>query len=154
MAARAPLWRLRGTRSEVLRHQKGDRPHYQRHQLASRRSGGLDRARGFGSVACPLHQRNGDRSGRYDVGNRAALDRAEQAGRCDRHLGRTAAVLPHKSDRHVVEEFGSSTHSPPTRFNITSDKTCSTSVQPCAPFRAFTCRSRLLTIPTQHERSR
>ena len=54
----------------------------------------------------------------------------------------------------VSNLFKSSTHSPPTKFNITSDRTCQASVQPCSPFRAFTCRSRLLTIPDRHARSR
>ena len=47
-----------------------------------------------------------DHPGRDDVGHHNARDRAKQAGRADRDLGRAAAVAAHNHDRQIVEELG------------------------------------------------
>ena len=89
---------------QELRHHEGGRAHHRRHQLPAGRGHRLDGGRRVGGVAALAHQRDGDHSGRDDVGHRAARDRAEQRRSGHRDLGRAAAVAAHQRGRDIGEE--------------------------------------------------
>ncbi len=85
---------LRVADAHKFRHDKADRAHDRRGELAAGGGHRLDRRRKILLVARFFHQRDGDRAGRRHVGDGRAVNHAHQRGGDHRHLRRAAGVCP------------------------------------------------------------
>ena len=87
--------------ADVLDHQEGCRAHHRRHDLPVDRAHGLDGARLHATVACLLHQRDGEDAAADDIAHRAAGDHAVEGGAHDRHLRGSAAQVAERGEAHL-----------------------------------------------------
>ncbi len=92
--------------AEKFGHDEGGRPHYRRHDLAARGGHRFDSPGELRPVTDAFHEGDGERAGGGDVGDGAAVDRAEQAAGEDGHFGRAAGRAAGDGHGQGVEEFG------------------------------------------------
>ena len=90
---------------QKFRHDEADRAHDRRGELTACRCHGFDSAGKFLLVARALHERNGDGTGRRDIGDGRAIDHAHETGGDDRHLRRAAGCTADKRQREIIDEF-------------------------------------------------
>ncbi len=91
--------------AQRLGHDEGHRAHDRRHDLPAHGGGGFHAAGEGRAIAEAFHQRDGELAGGHHIGDAGTRDRAHQARRNDRHLGRATARMANKAERDIGEEL-------------------------------------------------